>query len=136
MQSEDGVKAQPTGVALIGESGIEKAVTENDLAPIERGENDLRQVLGSVRRIEQELRDGVHRTIGGFEQDRAQAPAQIGATWLACDPNDASDSFQTIGEARDLGRLADPLRAFEGDPGGTTIRSPRAHVDAIRTFWK
>ena len=43
---------------------------------------------------------------------------------------------RVIGEALDLGRLPDPLRTFEGDPGGTTIGSPGVHGHVIRTFWK
>jgi hypothetical protein len=58
-------------VALVGERRIEKAVAEDDLVPIEGGEYDFREMLGSVRRVEQEFRNGVHRAIGRLEQDGA-----------------------------------------------------------------
>lgn len=93
---------------LVGETRPAEAGTDDDPALFESRNDDLRHVLGTIRRVQQRLGERVH--IVAMQEQTAQILAEHRPSGFAGDHRVA-----TLGEHADLGGLADTVATLDDD---------------------
>jgi hypothetical protein len=120
LQHVEGLAAAAT---LIREGRIGEAVAEDDLAARERRRDDALHMVSSGREDEQRLGDAVHRLL---QHQPAQMLGENGAAGLAGAEHGVPARPKRLRKRLDVGRLARPVDALEGDEaarhGGLILR--------------
>src|ERR1700688_1964412 len=115
MQFENVLAAQLAPVALVRFRGIGEAITEDNLALIERWLNHLGNVL-CARGEHQSHFCQRRKTLGcGVEQHASNFLARRRSPWLSCFHNFISGRAQRCGQFAQLSALASSIKPFEGD---------------------
>ena len=110
----DLVAAEHAAGALVGDRRVEVAVLDDDVAALERGAHDGRDVVRAVGGVEQRL--GARRDLAAVVQhDVADQHADLGAAGLAGAHDGAPARGEPLLEQRGLRRLADAVAALERD---------------------
>src|SRR5579875_272864 len=122
-----GVKA--TSVALVGDTGVEAAVGDNELASLQRGQEKRGEVLGTVGLKEKGFRQRRHAVFGMVEQQFAYLDAEGRTARLARAHVWHVTRGQPLFEQFQLRRLARAIQALKGDQASSArmLLSIRAH---------
>ena len=104
------VKTAPT--ALVGKSGIGKAVTQHHLATRQCGGNHLHQVVAPRGKHQQRLAQGIHAVV---QQQGAQLLGQRRAAGLARAQHLAALGREGLGQGVDVRAFARTIHAFKAD---------------------
>ena len=110
------VDAKPAGPALIGERAVEEAVAQHPSASFERRPDGLVDMVGARRGEQQGLGRARPAVLAALAAAARGSPRH-----RRCRPargfrrTSMPRARSAVGERLELGRLADPLPAFEGD---------------------
>ena len=119
MHLEDALAAELAAAALVGLGGVGVAVTEDDFAGGECGEDDLGDRLSAISEHECHLGGGGDRAVGGLrtgvEKNAADSVAEDCPAGLAEGDDVMAFALKCGGEAADLGGLSGTVEALEGD---------------------
>ena len=111
----DPFPVQSPAVTLISDGGIGEAVAKNGLSLLERGENDLGDMLGPCGRIEKILGRRLHAAVLRGEEDLADPISDCRSSGLPGQQEGKALFLQVGGQVADLGRLAAAFDAFKRD---------------------
>jgi hypothetical protein len=113
VEVEHAVEPEPAPDPLVCDRRVDVAVADDCLASLERGPNDLLDVLRTGGRVEKRLRPGLD--VAAVQDELADLLAELGAAGLARRENSLSVSLQPHSQELRLRRLARAVEAFEGD---------------------
>ncbi len=99
--------------SLVRDRGVDVAVADDRLAPLERRADDLLDVLRASRRVEQRL--GPRLDVAAVQDEVADLLAELGAAGLAGREDGLAVGFEARSQELRLRRLAAAVEAFEGD---------------------
>ena len=138
VEIEDGGGAELAAAALVGLGGVGEAIAEDDVAAVERREDDFGDGLGAIGEHQGEFGEGRDRAEGliggGGDEQGADAVAEGGSAGLTGGDDEMTSREEIFVQQLKLRGFAGAVEAFEGDEVSARhgVEFTAATTDGIR----
>jgi hypothetical protein len=126
-ERRDDLGTQLPAVTLIRGRGVVEAIRDDNPAGFESGEDDLLDVLGAGREVQEQLGNRPQVCRGGVQQNPADLPADARAPGLLRAYHLVAGCGEPLAEHSQLGGFAAAVDSFEGQKSAR----PGGHVTSI-----